>query len=102
MASVSAVEITDSYTEEGAVQLITDAATLYIPLADMVDFEAERKRLENELASVEGEITRANAKLANENFVARAPEAVVNAERAKLQKYESQRQGILDALAALK
>ncbi|MBQ4044078.1 MAG: class I tRNA ligase family protein, partial [Clostridia bacterium] len=102
MASVSSVEITDSYTEEGAVQLITDAATLYIPLADMVDFEAERKRLENELASVEGEITRANAKLANENFVARAPEAVVNAERAKLQKYEAQRQGILDALAALK
>ena len=102
MASASAVEVVDSYTEEGAVQLITDAATIYIPMADMVDFEAERKRLEGELAVAEGEIARANAKLANENFVSRAPAAVVDAERAKVEKYEAQRQGILDALKALK
>ncbi len=102
MASASAVEVADSYTEEGAVQLITDAATIYIPMADMVDFEAERKRLEGELAAAEGEIARANAKLANENFVSRAPAAVVDAERAKVEKYEAQRQGILDALKALK
>ncbi|MBE6561676.1 MAG: valine--tRNA ligase [Ruminococcaceae bacterium] len=102
MASASAVEVVDSYTEEGAVQLITDAATIYIPMADMVDFEAERKRLEGELAAAEGEIARANAKLANENFVSRAPAAVVDAERAKVEKYEAQRQGILDALKALK
>ena len=102
MASASAVEVVDSYAEEGAVQLITDSATIYIPLADMVDFEAERKRLEGELAAVEGEIARAGAKLANENFVSRAPAAVVDAERAKVAKYEAQRQGILDALNALK
>ena len=52
--------------------------------------------------AIEQEIARANAKLANENFVARAPAAVVDAERAKVEKYEAQRQGILDALKALK
>ena len=101
MASASAVSVVDSYTDEGAVQIITDAATIYIPLADMVDFEAERKRLNAELTSMENEIKRAESKLANESFVARAPQQVVDAEKAKLEKYKAQRDGILDALKAI-
>ena len=101
MASASAVSVVDSFADEGAVQIITDAATIYIPLADMVDFEAERKRLNAELTSMENEIKRAESKLANESFVARAPQQVVDAEKAKLEKYKAQRDGILDALKAI-
>ncbi|MBQ7940373.1 MAG: class I tRNA ligase family protein, partial [Clostridia bacterium] len=101
MASASAVSVVDSFADEGAVQIITDAATIYIPLSDMVDFEAERKRLNAELTSMENEIKRAESKLANESFVARAPQQVVDAEKAKLEKYKAQRDGILDALKAI-
>jgi len=101
LASASSMELTDSYAEDGAVQIVTDAATVYIPLADMVDFEAERKRLTAELQNVEGEIARLEGKLSNENFTSRAPAAVVDAERAKLEKYKAKQAGVAEALAAL-
>ncbi len=101
LASASEVFVVDAYTEEGAVQIVTDAATVYIPLSDIVDFEAERKRLTAELEAVDKEIARAEAKLANESFTSRAPAAVVDGERAKLEKYKAQRAGIADALAAV-
>ena len=50
---------------------------------------------------MEAEIKRASGKLANESFTSRAPEAVVNAEREKLAKYEARKAGIIEALAAL-
>jgi valyl-tRNA synthetase len=50
---------------------------------------------------MENEIKRAESKLANESFVARAPQQVVDAEKAKLEKYKAQRDGILDALKAI-
>ncbi len=101
MASASAVEIVDSYEDDTAVRIITDSATIHIPLADMVDFEAERKRLESELKAVEGEIARAEGKLANEGFVSRAPAAVVEGEKAKLEKYKEKKESILAAIAKL-
>ena len=67
----------------------------------MVDFEAERKRLEGELAAVESEIKRAEGKLSNESFVSRAPAAVVDGERAKLEKYKEKLEGIKAAIAKL-
>ena len=91
----------DSYNDDGAVQIITDSATIYIPLADIVDFEAERERLNKELAATDGEIKRAEGKLSNESFTSRAPEAVVNAEREKLEKYKAKRAGIVEALRAI-
>ena len=100
-ASASEVQVVDSFSDDGAVQIITDSAAIYIPLADIVDFEAERKRLEGELKEMEAEIKRASGKLANESFTSRAPEAVVNAEREKLAKYEARKAGIEEALAAL-
>ena len=101
LASASSMEVVDSYAEDGAVRIVTDAATIYIPMADIVDFEAERKRLGAELANTENEIARLTAKLSNENFTSRAPAAVVDGERAKLDKYKAKLDGIKDALAAL-
>ena len=101
LASASDVESTDSYEDSTAVQIITDSATAYIPLADMIDFEAERKRLTEELKKNDGEIKRLEGKLSNEGFVAKAPAAVVEGERAKLAKYHEIRKGLEEALAKL-
>ena len=101
LASASEVEVVDEYSSEGAVQIITHAGTAYIPMAEMVDTEKERARLNAELEKVQGEIDRLVKKLSNEEFVKKAPEKVVNLEKEKLARYESTRQGILDALKAL-
>ena len=102
MAAASSVSITDAYTDEGAVSIVTDAATVYIPLADMIDFEKERARLEADLAKVEADIARTEGKLKNESFVAKAPAAVVDAERQKIAKFQAAKEALIAELAKLK
>ena len=94
LASASTTEYVDSYSDDGAVQIVTDSATVYIPLADMIDLDKERERLQKEKAKVEEDISRAEKKLGNEGFVAKAPAAVIEGEREKLRKLK-------DTLASL-
>ena len=101
LASAESVHLVDGYAADGAVSIVTDAATVYIPLGDLVDFEKERIRLTAELTRVRGEITRLTAKLANEGFVSKAPAAVVEAERTKLEKYRETETQLIDALTRL-
>ena len=101
LASASSASRVDSFEGDRAVQIITPSATVYIPMSDMVDTEKERARLLAELAKTEEEILRLVKKLSNEGFVAKAPAAVVEGERAKLEKYKSTKAGIEEALAAL-
>jgi valyl-tRNA synthetase len=65
----------------GAVQIVLDEATLALPLAGVIDVAAESKRLKREIDKVGSEIRQLDAKLANEKFVARAPEHVVEEQR---------------------
>ncbi len=102
LASVSELHLTDSYEGDDAVAIATDAGNLYIPLADVIDFERERARLTEEYEKNEGEISRLEKKLSNEGFVAKAPAAVVEGERAKLAKYLATRAALTEALAKLK
>ncbi len=107
LASASEVEVAASFDEsvvsaDNAVQIITDSATVYLPLSDLVDTEKERTRLSAEQKKLEGEIARLSGKLSNEGFVAKAPAAVVDAERAKLAKYQENLAGVVAALAKLK
>jgi valyl-tRNA synthetase len=102
LASVSELHIVDSYESDDAVSIATEAGNLYIPLADVIDFEKERARLTAEYEKNEGEISRLEKKLSNEGFVAKAPAAVVEAERAKLDKYIATRDSLTQALAKLK
>ena len=102
LASASEIELVDSYSAEGAVSIVTDAATVYIPLSDLVDLEKEKARLLAELARIEGEIKRTEGKLANEGFTSKAPAAVVESERAKLEKYRATEAALRETLAALK
>ena len=106
LASASDVAVAASFNDDAvsgdnAVQIITDSATIYLPLADLVDTEKERARLEGEAKKLEGEIARLVGKLSNQGFVAKAPAAVVDAERAKLAKYQENLEGVKNALAKL-
>ena len=106
LASASEVEIgesfDDAFSADDAVRIVTDSATIFLPLSDIVDTEKERARLEGEQKKLVGEIERIEKKLSNEGFVAKAPVAVVEGEKAKLAKYRENLDGVLAALAKLK
>ena len=87
LASAASLSLVASCEREDVVSIVTDAATIYIPMADMVDLSAERARLTSEIEKNGKEIARVQAKLSNAGFVEKAPAAVVEAERAKLAKY---------------
>ena len=105
LASASEVEVAEGFDgvidADSAIQIITDSATVFLPLADLVDTEKERARLEGEQKKLLGEIERLEKKLSNEGFVAKAPAAVVDTERAKLAKYRENLSGVLTALEKL-
>ena len=75
--------------------------TVLVPLADLIDKEAEQLRLTKELAKLDGEISRANGKLSNQSFVDRAPEAVVNKERERLAEASAARDKLANQFAQL-
>ena len=102
LASASEVIITDGYESDDAVMIATDAGRLYIPLSEVIDFEKERARLTAEMKKNDGEIERIEKKLANEGFVAKAPAAVIEGEKAKLKKYLEVKESLTIALNKLK
>ena len=83
------------------VHIVCQSAEAFIPLASLVDLDKERERIEKEIERVKGEIARANGKLSNEKFVAKAPEAVVNEERRKLQAGEDMLKKLIERREAL-
>ncbi len=72
---------------EKTVSRVCDLGQMFIPLGELVDLEAERSRLSKELDRISAEISRAGGKLANNNFVSKAPARLVEEERAKLNKF---------------
>ncbi len=102
LASASATEIVDdSFAGDGMVQAVTFDAVLYLPMAELVDVEAEKARLQKELETAEAEIARAKGKLENESFVARAPQKVVDGEKEKVEKFTEKAAQLRAAIAAL-
>ena len=93
LASASEVEVlykedVESTDDEGLVRLVFNEFSALMSLDELVDYEKERQRLKDEIKRLEGEIKRASGKLSNKGFVEKAPEAVVNQEREKLNDYE--------------
>lgn len=86
---------------DGMVTVATDQASLYMPLAELVDLEKERARIRAELEKSEKLLEAQDRKLANQNFVTRAPESVVNIEREKKAKLESLIENLKKNLAEL-
>ena len=77
---------------------VKDLLKVFIPNLDMVNPEEEKIRLNNELKRVESEIERANRMLNNAGFVAKAPKALIEQEQAKIEKYNSLKQEILNSI----
>ena len=99
LASASEVTVADSFTMEGAVQVITNAARIFIPMDELVDKEKELARLNKEKEKVEKEIGALSKKLDNPGFVSKAPAAVVEGERAKLQQQKERLARIEESIA---
>ena len=86
---------------EDAVSVVVTDAVVYLPLAELVDFEQEIERLKKEEAKLEKELARVNGMLGNEKFISKAPEAKINEEKAKLEKYTQMMEQVKERLAGL-
>ena len=102
LASASSVIVLPEYHDDKSVQTVSESATVYIPLAEMIDFEKEIARLEGEKKNTLAEIERLEKKLSNEGFVAKAPAQVVEGEKAKLVKYRDTLEKIVSAIEKFK
>ncbi len=100
LASASELRLTHEPVE-GAVQVATQSARIFLPMEELIDKQKELERLNREKAGCEKEITLLSGKLSNEKFVSRAPEAVVNNEREKLRRAQELLQKLTDSIAAL-
>ena len=99
LASASEVEFVSSYDDAGSVSVVSSGAKMFIPMAEIVDMAKERERLEKEKASALSEIERVQKKLSNPAFTDKAPQAVVDGERAKLEKYTEMLRSVEEMLA---
>ena len=102
LASASEVEVGADFEIEGSVSVITEAAKIFIPLNELVDFEAERIRLQKELDAAKKDLQFVENKLNNPGFVAKAPEKVIAQEREKQEKYLAKIAMLEESLEKLK
>jgi len=102
LASASEVEVGADFEIEGSVSVITESAKIFIPLNELVDFEAERARLQKELDAANKDLQFVSNKLNNPGFVAKAPEKVIAQEREKQAKYLAKISMLEESLEKLK
>ncbi|GAA3655164.1 valine--tRNA ligase [Asaccharospora irregularis] len=103
LASASELEIANDETNvpEDAVSIVIDGVKIFIPLDELVDFAKEIERLNKEKSKLEGEIKRVNGKLSNQGFLAKAPESLIEEEKAKKEKFEEMMKSVEERLANL-
>jgi len=104
LAGASGIVISSEEPENASacVAVATDSAVAYLPLAEIVDVEKEKERLAKERTKLLGEIERIEKKLSNEEFIKKAPEKVINAEKEKLSGYKNALANVENAEASLK
>jgi valyl-tRNA synthetase len=104
LASASSVEILsdDSNIPSDAVSTVIEGVNIYIPLDELVDFAKEIERLEKERVKLEGELKRVTGKLSNQGFLAKAPDKLIEEEKAKEEKYKEMMNSVLERLDNLK
>ena len=103
LASASEIIIQKDKTgiADDAVSVVIADATLYMPFAELVDIAAELERLKKEEKRLEGELARVNGMLSNERFVSKAPQAKIDEEKAKLEKYTQMMAQVKERIASL-
>ncbi|WZL74444.1 valine--tRNA ligase [Clostridiaceae bacterium 35-E11] len=87
---------------QDAMSAVVVGAEIFLPLADLVDFEKEIERLEKEKAKLEKELQRVNGKLSNQGFLAKAPENVIEEEKSKQANYQSMMDKVIERLETMK
>ena len=102
LASASEVEISDSFDIDGAVTVVTSDAKIYIPMEELVDKEAELKRLNKKLKQVEKMLAQDEGKLNNPGFMSKAPEKVIEKIKGQAEKEREKIALIHAAMDALK
>ncbi len=102
LASASEVEIGEEFEIEGSVSVITESAKIYIPLNELVDFEAEKARLQKELDAAKKDLEFVENKLNNPGFMAKAPEKVVAQQRDAQEKHKAKIAMLEESLLKLK
>ncbi len=104
LANISEITLINDKSEigEDTATGVMDGAEIYLPLADLIDFEKEIERLEKEKSKLEGELKRVKGMLSNEKFISKAPEKVVAEEKEKLAKYEEMLKTVSENLEKLK
>ena len=102
LASASEVEIGDEFEIEGSVSVITESAKIFIPLNELVDFEAEKARLEKELEAAKKDLEFVENKLNNPGFMAKAPEKVVAQQRDAQAKHAAKIAMLQESISKLK
>ncbi len=100
-ASEVSVQADRSGIADDAVSVVIPGAVLYMPFAELVDLKQEKERLLKEEKRLQGELARVNGMLKNEKFLAKAPEAKIAEEKAKLEKYTQMMLGVQERLAQL-
>ena len=103
LASASEIKFISSKEEapKNAVSVVTRGAELFMPLTELIDIDKEIERLNKEKEKLEGEIERVEKKLSNEKFVAKAPQNVVDEEKAKGQKYRDMLASVIERIDSL-
>lgn len=102
-ANPSTLQIsTDLATPEKAMSHALTSMEVFLPLAGLLDIEAEVARLEKEVEKLDKEVERIVKKLSNQGFVAKAPAHVVDEEKAKKEDYEAKRQTVMERIAELR
>ncbi len=97
LARLESADVLDGEVPTGAVQDVLDEATIILPIAEVIDLDAERARLEREIAKQDKEIQRFEGKLGNEKFIANAPETVIETERERLAEAKQVREKLEEA-----
>ncbi|MEV2423093.1 valine--tRNA ligase [Paenibacillus larvae] len=101
--NTSVLEISEALASpDKAMTAVVTGAELFLPLAGLIDIAQEIARLEKELQTLHGEVARIEKKLANEGFMAKAPEKVIEEEKAKLADYSEKRDKVIARQAELK
>ena len=101
LARLELIEIAEQ-PPEGAVQIVAREVVAALPLAGVVDLSAEKARLEKELDKIAKEVAKIDGKLNNQQFLAKAPEEVVEGEKEKRDEAEARRVKVVEALVRLK
>ena len=100
-ASEVIIQADKSGIDDDAVSTVIHNAVIYMPFAELVDIEKEIERLKKEEERLNGELKRVNGMLSNERFISKAPEAKINEEKAKLEKYTQMMEQVKARLAQL-